>query len=66
MFICNKDIYKQYCDWVFPLILPLFDKIKTDKPRFMSYVVERLLTYWVKKNNLKAIELKYNETMDRL
>lgn len=66
MFICKKDLYKKYCDWIFPLILPLVDKIKSEKPRFMGYMIERLLTFWIQTNNLKAIELKYNETCEKV
>jgi len=66
MFICNKKLYKKYCDWIFPLLLPIMDEIKSDKPRFYSYIIERLLNYWIDMNNLKAIELPYNETGDRL
>lgn len=66
MFICKKDLYKKYCDWIFPLILPLVDSIKSEKPRFIAYMIERLLTFWIQTNNLKAIELKYNETCEKV
>ena len=66
MFICKKDLYKKYCDWIFPLILPLVDKIKSEKPRFIAYMIERLLTFWIKENNLNAIELPYNETCEKV
>lgn len=72
MFACRKEIYDNYCEWVFSIMIPLTKQfIKEDmkinnKNRFMAYIFERLLTYWVKKNNLKIITFDYKITGDRL
>ena len=66
MFICKKDLYKKYCDWIFPLILPIIDIVGQSDTRFSGYVIERLLNYFIQKNNLKTIELPYNTTMERI
>lgn len=63
MFICKKEIYDKYCEWLFSIIVPLTEQfIKEDlscgKIRMLGYLSERLLTYWINKNNLKVKELE--------
>lgn len=72
MFITTKELYNKYCEWVFPIMIPLTKRfIKEDmeannKNRFMAYIFERLLTYWINKNNLKVKTFDYVITSDRL
>lgn len=71
MFICKKEIYDKYCKWLFSLIIPLCNEfIKEDlscgKIRMLGYLSERLLTYWINKNNLKIKELQCVITGDKI
>lgn len=72
MFVCRKELMDRYCEWLFPIIIPLTEQfIKEDKEinqkdRLFGYLFERLFTYYLLKNNFKIKELKCNETMDRL
>ena len=71
MFICKKEVYDAYCEWFFNIMLPLArefaeNDIKIGKNRLLGYVGERLLTYWIRKNNLKVKELNCVITGGRL
>lgn len=66
MFICRKELYSKYCDWIFPLILPIVRSNERNGHKFYAYIIERLLNYWMDKNNLTRIELPYNTTMERI
>lgn len=66
MFICKKELYSKYCDWIMPLILPIIKIVGQSDCKFGAYITERLLNYFIQKNNLKVIELPYNTTMDRI
>lgn len=62
LFICKKEIYDAYCEWFFPIIIPLTEQFVNEdlgcgKRRMMGYIGERLFTYWVRKHNLKVKEL---------
>lgn len=71
MFICKKEIYDAYCEWLFPIMIPLAEQFKKEdlscvKTRMMGYIGERLLTYWINKNNLKVKTFDYLITGERL
>lgn len=72
MFIMKKELYDKYCEWIFPIMIPLTEQFVEEdmeinnKNRFMAYIFERLLTYWVNKNNLKVKTFDYVITNDRL
>lgn len=71
MFICKKEIYDKYCEWIFKIMIPLAEQfVKEDlecgKTRMMGYIDERLLTYYIRKNNLKVKKLDVVVTGDRL
>lgn len=72
VFVCKKGIYDKYCKFIFPTILPLLeefikkDKETNNKDRILGYVCERLLSYFIQKNNLKVKELEYKITRERL
>ena len=71
MFICKKEIYDKYCEWVFKIMIPLAEQfVKEDlecgKRRMMGYIGERLFTYWVRKHNLKVKELDVVITGERV
>ncbi len=59
MFFAKKELIDQYCEWLFPKIIPaaeMFKQEKTDHPRMLGYLSERFLTYWVKSQELKVYE----------
>lgn len=71
MFICKKEIYDAYCEWVFSIMIPLTEQFEKEdlscgKTRMMGYISERLLTYWLRKNNLKIKELNCVITGERV
>lgn len=71
MFICKREIYNAYCEWVFPIIIPLTEQfVREDrhihKDRLMGYIGERLFTYWVILNNLTVKEMDCVVTGERV
>ena len=72
MFICKKQIYDDYCKWVFSIIIPLTedfiieDAKIVNKNRMIGYLCERLFTYYIIKNNLNVKECDAVITGDRL
>ena len=71
MFICKKEIYDKYCEWLFSIMIPLAEQFAKEdfncgKTRMMAYIGERLLTYWLRKSNLKIKELNYVITGERV
>lgn len=71
MFICKREVYDKYCEWVFSIMIPLAEQFEKEnlscgKMRMMGYIGERLLTYWLRKNNLKVKELECVVTGERL
>lgn len=71
MFICKKEIYDKYCEWVFSIMIFLAEQFEKEdlscgKTRMMGYIGERLLTYWLRKNNLKIKELNCVITGERM
>ena len=65
MMICKKNVYDEYCTWLFDILFALertlnkrldFEYFTTAQKRLYGYLSERLLTVWIKKNNLKIFE----------
>ena len=65
MFIARRRVIESYCEWFFRLIIPLawdfqeyeqFASPETTYQRMLGFMGERLLTYWIQKNGLKAKE----------
>lgn len=65
MFICKRELLNKYCEWLFPLIIPIteqFIKEDADKvvnKRMIGHLVERLFAYWLWKNDLRCYKMKY-------
>jgi hypothetical protein len=63
MFITSKDIFDNFCSWIFPVILKLDDmkdpsKNSLSRPRQIDYIVEHLMQlYFIKNNELKIKHL---------
>lgn len=67
MFVCKKEILDKYCEWLFPMIIPITEQfIKEDvekvvNKRMIGHLVERLFAYWIWKNNLKTFVMNIKE-----
>lgn len=65
MFVCERKVMNKYCEWLFPLIIPITEQfIKEDKnrvvnKRMIGHLVERLFAYWIWKNNLRTYRMEY-------
>ena len=65
MFICKKELINKYCEWIFPIILPIFkefleeDKDKVRNKRMIGHLSERLFSYWICKNKLNCYRMEY-------
>lgn len=61
MFISNKQIFSDYCSWLFPIISELEKTVKVSEypyqRRIFGFFSERLLNLYVKIKNLKVAEL---------
>lgn len=66
MFVCKRELMEKYCEWVFPIVIPIatkFMKEDLNKPhintRLVSHIAERFFYYWVVKNNLSVYNWEY-------
>lgn len=64
MFIMKRELFEQYCAWLFPILEKLegYYDLKNMDPfqaRLIGRVSERLLDVWVMKNELKYKEIDY-------
>ena len=69
MFITNRGFFHGYCKWLFKLLIPVAERFKEEDfgkyphyySRMIGFIAERLMTYFIIKNNYSFIELPYNE-----
>lgn len=64
MFIMKRELFNQYCEWLFPILEKLescYDLKNMDpfQARLVGRVSERLLDVWVMKNELRYKEIDY-------
>ncbi len=64
MFIMKSDLFRDYCQWLFPILerLETYYDLKNMDPfqaRLIGRVSERLLNVWVIKNEIKYKEIGY-------
>ncbi len=67
IFVTRKKIFDAYCEWLFSFLLDVTEEVfartnirQIDNPRkyrIISFVTERLLTVWLRKNRLKIKKL---------
>lgn len=62
MFISKKELFHKYCEWVFPIIKKIEEKIKcierdAYQKRYIGFMAERLFTLYVFHNNFKTYEV---------
>ncbi len=63
MFIMNREILDEYCEWLFSILFELEKRIEVNKyddfhARFFGRISEILLDIWIEKNNLSYEEVK--------
>ena len=61
MFVMNKEIYDKYCQWLFPLLFKIEEKLKNVKRdnyqnRYIGFMSERLFTLYIQYNKLNVFE----------
>lgn len=65
MFVCKRELLNKYCEWLFPIIVPITQEfIKEDvnkvvNKRMIGHLVERLFAYWIYKEELNTYEMEY-------
>lgn len=65
MFVCKREILNKYCEWLFPIIIPITEQfIEEDmnnviNKRMIGHLVERLFAYWIWKNKLRQYRMEY-------
>lgn len=64
MFIMNKELVADYCNWLFPILEKLFEQIDISDysafdARLFGRVSERLFNVWLAKKNLKIKEVPF-------
>lgn len=67
IFITRRNIFNAYCEWLFSFLLDVTEEIlaKTNiaeiknprKYRIISFITERLMTIWLRKNHLRIKKL---------
>jgi len=63
MFVMRKELFYNYCDWLFDILFTLdkridissYDKYQT---RVFGFLAERLFNVWLMKNNISLFEIK--------
>lgn len=64
--ICKKEVFDDYCEWLFSILFEMHSKIVLEElsgyqMRIFAFVSERLLPIWVRHNNLRIKYcVKYN------
>lgn len=61
MFIMPQELFRQYCEWLFDILLAVDDQIDVSdrdymKRRAVGYLSEFMLDVWVEKNQITYIE----------
>lgn len=64
MFIMKKNLFNDYCDWLFGILFKVENRIdisdwNKSEQRVFGYLSERLLDVWIEKNNIKYKELPF-------
>jgi len=56
--MCRKRLFDEYCEWLFGILIPAFELIKTEgrtgyQKRVFGFISERLFNVWLIKNTIK-------------
>lgn len=70
MFICNKEIFNNYCKWLFDILFELEKNIDLTErndyqKRIYGFISERLLNVWVSKNKMRIKEYNVINTDEK-
>lgn len=62
MFVMKKDVFRRYCEWLFPILFELDRRIDASQydafqKRYLGRVSELLLDVWIEKNKLAYAEV---------
>ncbi|MGX2986770.1 DUF4422 domain-containing protein, partial [Ursidibacter sp. B-7004-1] len=62
MFVMNKENTKAYCEWLFPILFELENKIDITsyniyQKRVFGFIAERLFNVWILRNNISIKEV---------
>lgn len=63
MMVCRKDIYDEYCSWLFPILFEVEKRADISEydefqARLFGYLSERLLRVWLLKQTYKCFEIE--------
>lgn len=66
MFFCRKELIDKYCEWLFPVVIPIAERFRAAEPRknnnqdrLIGYFAERLMSFWILE--LDYVEMDYKE-----
>ena len=67
MFVMKKNLFDQYCNFMFPILFRLLDSIKLDEDKYqhraIAFLSERLTSFWFKQLykiiKIKEIDLEF-------
>lgn len=63
MFITSRKILEEYCEWLFPVLLEMIEKVEIEdrwddySKRIIGFFAERLLTVWIVQHDCRIKEL---------
>ena len=63
MFVCNRNLLNEYCEWLFDLIIPITKEfIENDsniiQKRMIGHLTERLFYYYMKDKKIYRMEIR--------
>lgn len=70
LMVCKKELFDQYCAWLFPIFVEMGDKIDVSSydmyhKRLFGFLSEMLLYVWIKARGLKYFECKIGVTAEK-
>lgn len=66
MFVMKKDVFNQYCKWLFDILFQLEESLdisaySIQEARVFGYISELLLDVWLKQNQIDFVEAKWGQ-----
>jgi len=64
MFIAPKKIFDKYCEWIFPIIIPVAEQTNVTgydpySSRMVGFLAERLFNVWLNEQNYRIKTMPY-------
>ena len=67
MFVAAKDLADEYCDWIFPILKEIENRVEIENyPRVLGLVSEAIFNVWINKHELKVKECNLIYADDKL